>query len=283
MRWILTFTATLSCLWIQSADFLGAAGAGKVMAAESVASGSKSAEPRTSDAMRNKQEAQQRARGMAKELITGILDIQIKQLKENGLDKLPIYAEIVSMRKNIDKLVEAEMLDVVDILIKAQNGPSAERQARFNEARDKIREIVVKLSVERQNLLRRLKIAELAAQVRRLIQLETGVLRVSQTLPEQAAGKREQATLATIEDQRDVIVLFSQLVAMLGDVSTWGGPVAQAPPTACEFSKPVRSTKNWTDRSGIWNRPNLPKRSPASGRPSAAWKPCSRKFKGWKA
>ncbi len=218
MRRILTFTATAGCLGCVLT-------AASLLAAEAGAGRTAGTEPRSVDALRNKQEAQQRARGMAKELISGILDIQLKQLKENGLDKLPIYAEIVSMRKNIDKLVEAEMLDVVDILIKAQNGPAAERQARFNEARDKIREIVVKLSVERQNLLRRLKIAELSAQVRRLIQLETGVLKVSQSLPEQAAGKREQSTLATIEDQRDVIVLFSQLVAMLGDVSTWGGPV----------------------------------------------------------
>src|SRR6202011_3196168 len=78
---------------------------------------------------------------------------------------------------------------------------------------------------ERQNLLRRLKIAELAAQTRRLIQMEKGVLKVTESLPEPTAAKRASDLLAQIEDQREGIVLFSQLVAMLADVSTWGGSV----------------------------------------------------------
>ena len=59
---------------------------------------------------------------------------------------------------------------------------------------------MIRLSVERQNLLRRLKVAELASRSAGLIQLETAVLKVTQSLPEQAAGKREQSTLA--DDRR---------------------------------------------------------------------------------
>ncbi len=183
------------------------------------------AEPRSEGSLRSKKEAQLRARSMARELISSILDIQLKQLKENGLDKLPIYGEISAMRQNIDKLVEAEMLEVVDLLVKAQTGPQSQRQARLGEAREKIREIVIGLSVERQNLLRRLKIAELSAQVRRLIELETSVANVTEALPEQPKTRQETQALSAVQDQRDVKALFFRLVDTLQDVSNWGGAV----------------------------------------------------------
>ncbi len=175
--------------------------------------------------LRGKQEAQQRARSMARELISSILEIQLKQLKQNGMEKLPIYGEIETMRQNLDHLVEAEMREVVDLLVKAQSGPAAERQAKFVQAREKIRDIVVRLSVERQNLLRRLKVAELAAQVRRLIQLQSAVLAVVDTLPEQPKNRQETLGLSATQDQRDVKVMFFRLVDTLEDVSAWGGPV----------------------------------------------------------
>ena len=46
-------------------------------------------------------------------------------------------------------------------------------------------QIVVRLLVERQTLLRRLKIAEMAAQVQQLIELQTKVLAATEALPEQ--------------------------------------------------------------------------------------------------
>src|SRR5262249_698761 len=51
-----------------------------------------------------KRQAQERARTMARELVTGVLDMQLTKLEVNGLDKLPIYGEIASMRKNIDRV-----------------------------------------------------------------------------------------------------------------------------------------------------------------------------------
>jgi dephospho-CoA kinase len=79
--------------------------------------------------LRQRQIAQEKARAMAGELVSSILDIQIKQLQENGLDKLPIFTEITGMRKNIDALVEAEMQDVVKLLVEAQEGTKEERLA----------------------------------------------------------------------------------------------------------------------------------------------------------
>src|SRR5690606_38808167 len=125
------------------------------------------------DALRSKQQSQQRAREMARELIGSILDIQMRQLEENGLAGEVLYTDIKSMRNNIDGLVEAEMLEVVNMLDKSQHASGDEREQLFVASRKKIRDIVIKLSVERQNLLKRLKTAEIAAQVKRLIEMQT--------------------------------------------------------------------------------------------------------------
>ena len=37
---------------------------------------------------------------MARELVSGVLDTQLAKLEVNGLDKLPIYTEIESMRNS---------------------------------------------------------------------------------------------------------------------------------------------------------------------------------------
>ena len=181
--------------------------------------------PLSPDALRAKQEAQLRARDMARELVSGILDVQLKQLEQNGLQKLDLYRDIQTMRKHIDGLVEAEMRDVVEILVQAQKGEPAERAAQFTKARAKIREIVTRLAVERQNLARRLRIAELAAQVKMLIEKQSNVKRVTETLTDQTKQRQAELTLDTIQNQNDVKDLFIQLVNALADVSTWGGQV----------------------------------------------------------
>src|SRR5262245_32308242 len=176
------------------------------------------------DALRRKEQMQVRARAMARELVSGILDLQLQQMEENGLVKSAIYGEVLSMRKNIDALVEAEMLEVVDLLVKAQSQQGKERDATFVVARQKIREVVVRLAAERQNLLRRLKTAEIAAQVKRLIEMQAKVLKVTEGLQEQST-RQEALALRNAQDQRDVKALFLHLVETLADVSKWGGPV----------------------------------------------------------
>ena len=66
---------------------------------------------------------------------------------------------------------------------------------------------------------------KLSAQVGRLIQLQTAVLRVTETLSDQRKSKQEPLALGAIHDQRDVKALFLHLVDTLADVSTWGGPI----------------------------------------------------------
>ncbi|MBI1901557.1 MAG: hypothetical protein HYS13_10665, partial [Planctomycetia bacterium] len=182
------------------------------------------------ESLRRKQEAQARAREMTRELISGILDVQLQQLEENGLTDRQIYRDIRTMRQNIDGLVEAEMQKVVELLAEAQQKDPAERQAAFVKARDLIREIVVRLSIERQNLLRRLRTAEITAQVKRLIALETSCQRDTESLSAladdlSATARREAQAVKTIADQRDVKALFLRLVESLVDVRDWGGQV----------------------------------------------------------
>ena len=181
--------------------------------------------PLSPDALRGRQELQQRARDLARELVGNILDVQMKMLEQNGLQKMEIYHDITSMRKNIDVLVDADMREVVALLLKAQQSDPKDRAPIFAQARGKIRTIVTKLIVERQNLARRLRVAELAAQVRSLIEKQTVVRKTTESLSDQAQQKQVELTLVTIQDQRDIKALFVQLVKALDDVSTWGGEV----------------------------------------------------------
>ena len=61
--------------------------------------------------LRQRQQAQEKARALAGELISAVLDVQLRQLAENGLSELPIYRDIASMKGNIAGLVDAEMAD----------------------------------------------------------------------------------------------------------------------------------------------------------------------------
>src|SRR5579872_855793 len=178
-------------------------------------------------ALRRKQDAQERAREMARQLVTGILDVQLQQLEENGLVELPLYREVAAMKKNVGALVDHEMERAVELLVEAQRAGAGagDRERAFKQARELIREIVTRLSAERQNLLRRLKSAELGAQVKRLIEFQSKVWHSTSTLSDQPLARQEAIALAVIEDQSDAKQLFMQFVETLTDVSAWDGPL----------------------------------------------------------
>lgn len=171
------------------------------------------------------QTLQQQVQAMTRQLVGDVLDVQIRQLKENRLESHPIYAEIVQMRKHLDLLVETEMTRVAELLAKASSEPDDARQEALREARQQSRQIVVTLLAERQNLLRRLRIAEMAAQVRQLIGMQSRILTTTRRLPEQPPSRREQLVLTSIEDQRDVAALYSRFKQTLTEVAGWSGPV----------------------------------------------------------
>lgn len=106
--------------------------------------------------LRQKQAAQEKARLLARELVSGILDLQIRQLEENGLDRQPVLRDIREMQKHVDTLSAKQMEEVVQLLVKAQEGSNKDRLAHFQNARQRVREIVVELMSERQKLHRRL-------------------------------------------------------------------------------------------------------------------------------
>ncbi len=150
------------------------------------------------DSLSRKQETQKRVRAMARELVAGILDVQLRQLEENELQATELYKDVRTMREHIDALLEAEMPRLVQLLGEVRSASEDQRGAKFVAARQKSREILVELLAQRQMVLRRLRMAEMAAQVRQLIQAETKVLLTTQGLPERQSPERETLTLATV-------------------------------------------------------------------------------------
>lgn len=125
---------------------------GALMAFVMFASLLNGAEP---DKLRQKQQAQEKARALAGELVSGVLEIQIRQLSENGLKDLPIYRDIASMKGSLHELMRDDMEQIVTLLLKAQEGTQKERLVQFEAAHAKSREVVVRLLAERQKLFRR--------------------------------------------------------------------------------------------------------------------------------
>lgn len=180
-----------------------------------------------SDDLRRRQETQLRAAELARELVRNLLDVQMQQLDENGLTDRPLYKDVKTMRENIDGLVEAEMSEVVGLLLKAQSDPAERRDESFLAARQKIGEVLASLLAERQSLSRRLRTAEIAAQVRRLIDVETIVRDDTMALPMQNREQRETQQLSTLADQRDARKLYDKLVETLGEARTWGSEIGR--------------------------------------------------------
>uniref|UniRef100_A0A7C2P7I9 Uncharacterized protein n=1 Tax=Schlesneria paludicola TaxID=360056 RepID=A0A7C2P7I9_9PLAN len=176
--------------------------------------------------VRRKREDQERAQAMTRALLDGILSVQLRQLEDNGLQDLPAYREIGLMQQHLQQVIDEEMSQVVSVLAAAQSAAPAEREKAFVEARKAIRDIVVQLSAERQGLLRRLKVAELAEQVQRLATVQTATLATTTTLAAEAKSQQEALALSVQEDQRDIKQLFLHLVDTLADVQTWGGVVS---------------------------------------------------------
>lgn len=176
-------------------------------------------------ALRRQQQAQEKARAITRQLVSRILDIQLRQLRENGLENQPVYRDIESMRGNLDELVRADMDEVVQLLVEAQQGPEQTRLTKFQQAQDRVRDIMLTLMAERQKLLKRLQIAEISAHVRRMIEFEQQAYDQTKTLPSLAQTEREPQALTVIKEQDFVKQMFLQLVTMLRDMTDWGGKV----------------------------------------------------------
>ena len=185
--------------------------------------------PQTVSAQRLQQQklVQQQASDIARQLVGEVLDVQLQQFRDNNLTSHPWYGEIRSMRDHLDEMVNKQMKEVVDILEKADLNDDAQRVAAFQAARNKSREILVRIQVEQQILLRRLKIAELARQIRQLIEHQTKVHNETEALPGEPADRRQELNLAALEDQRDVTASFGQFKQSLRETSHFSGEVGR--------------------------------------------------------
>ena len=169
---------------------------------------------------------QESANELASELLKRILDIQLRQLRENGLEKEPYFAAIEKMRDNIDDLLQTSMQGVVTILEEAMTKDPEAQKESFKEASTKVREIVQTLYLEKHNLIARLKAAALAAEIRRLISHQARVRDDTVDISQDAAAdedSRDAQQLSVIEDQRGVRRLYLGLVGSLAAVSKLGG------------------------------------------------------------
>ncbi len=161
---------------------------------------------------------------MARELVDDVLQVQLQQLAENRLEKHPWYADAEAMRRHLDELIHGEMQQVVELLEQIGAEEGAEPTPVIAAARQTSRQIVTHLLTQRQRLLARLRIAEVAEQVQQLIRTQTAVLSKTDSLEQQPLARRESMNLAALEDQRDVRALYLRFLATLGEVSNWPGP-----------------------------------------------------------
>jgi hypothetical protein len=177
-------------------------------------------------ALRLQQQAQEQSRGIAHALVAEVLDVQIRQLEENGLTGLAMYREVKEMRANLAALTDDQMEVIARLLAEAEQAPAGERPARLNAIREKLREVTSRLIAERQRLYRRMQVARLSEQVRELIALQAKAHDTTRAVAQQSSSDRERLALQLIEDQADVQAFYLQLVAALDDAGGAGGKAA---------------------------------------------------------
>ncbi len=180
------------------------------------------------DLLRQRLRQQEQAHAITEELIAGVLETQLRQLAENGMQSSAVYRDVQDMQGQLAALAQREMPAIVEILAAARNAPPATRQSSMSQAREKIRDVVVQLVAERQRLYRRMQVANLSVEARQLAEMLSKIHKATRSLTERQSQPTEQLALAAVEDQADVNKLYYQLTASLNDVSTWNGPVAAA-------------------------------------------------------
>ena len=171
-------------------------------------------------------QSQQTARRLAVQMSTGVLDTQLRLLEENKLTALPLYGEIRELRGSIDQLVSNEMQRVLGLIVSLEAVGEPARRQGLQQARQLVRQIVVALLAERHKVRRRLQVSRTNALVRQLIEAQMSILETTQSLPTMPPARRDVQTIETLQDQRDTLAIYSQLVAALEDTSTWGGQLA---------------------------------------------------------
>ena len=176
--------------------------------------------PRVRDA-RSQRELQQQIREQARSLLTQVIDIQLQNLEENRLQDLPVYGELRSMQADIDDLIDGEMKKVVELLEQRNASPGESNVDTRAQVRQISREIVSRLSVERQRIARRLKTVEIRTGIERLVTAQAQAARQSAALAELPIDRQESQLSSAIETQRDVKQQFQNFEAALRESRQW--------------------------------------------------------------
>ena len=196
---------------------------------------------------------QESANELASELLKRILDIQLRQLRENGLEEEPYFAAIEKMRDNIDELLKKNMQGVVEILEGALGKDPEAQKEDFKKASLEVRKIVQTLYLEKHNLIARLKAAALAAEIRRLISHQGSVRDDTQDISTDAAAdndSRDAQQLSVIENQRGVHRLYLGLVGSLEAVSKLGGKLGAGAADGRRILKAAAIDEKFSDVRG---------------------------------
>lgn len=180
------------------------------------------------DSLARTRDEQQRMGSLLRDTISGVLDVQLRQLAENGLADQDIYRDVSTMREHLNQIANHELPGILELLNDFERADTTQRETKFAALRQRMRTIVRRVSTERQALLKRLSLTELAELTRQLILQQTAVQNEVRSISSVPSSRREEFILAAIESQRDIKDLFLQFLELLSDARSRSGPVAVA-------------------------------------------------------
>lgn len=195
--------------------------------------------------IRRRRDTQQQIREQSRALLMHVVDVQLQNLEENGLQELPIYREIQSMRLNVDRLVDGEMQHVVDLLEEVHGAAAEDSIESHARIREMARGIVAQLMAERQRITRRLKSTELQSGARRLIDAQERTAGQTAQLKELPPDRQETEVHSAVEAQRDVRQRFLHLESTLRDASQWRGEAGAVATAALRELEEARSDQEF--------------------------------------
>jgi hypothetical protein len=183
---------------------------------------------------------QRRARELTGNLISEVLDSQLRRLSENNLSHVPLHAEISSLRRNVGGMLENEMAEIADLL--GGTTPLPANAVETNQARARVlaRKVVVQLMVERRRIRKRLRVAQTATIVQQLIDLQSAARRKAESLDRGSNSNRDAAAVEVFHDQADVGSLLIQLQGTLEDIAGWAGTLGASATEALQRSRDDR-------------------------------------------
>ena len=173
------------------------------------------------DSLRQRRQRHEQARAAATELVETVLDLQLQRLSENGLEDLPVYAELRDSRDAIQQLATVEMSELSNLLLSADQSAEDLRAEQIQAARALARRIATQLLSQRQRVRRRLQVSRVAELLQQMVGSQEKNLAATEALLAPAATATNVTAAQLAQNQLDIRLLFDQLVESLrADVAT---------------------------------------------------------------